>query len=77
MERKNVYICMLAALLSCSDSVKVSRTLDAMPAIFPDYNGVVIPPNMAPLNFALDDQDADRVLFFLWWATIRGERRKG
>ena len=49
---------MLAALLSCSDSVKVSRTLDAMPAIFPDYNGVVIPPNMAPLNFALDDQDA-------------------
>ena len=52
MERKNVYICMLAALLSCSDSVKVSRTLDAMPAIFPDYNGVVIPPNMAPLNFA-------------------------
>lgn len=25
---------------------------------FPDYNGVVIPPNMAPLNFALDDQDA-------------------
>ena len=41
MERKNVYICMLAALLSCSDSVKVSRTLDAMPAIFPDYNGAV------------------------------------
>ena len=42
MERKNVYICMLAALLSCSDSVKVSRTLDAMPAIFPDYNGVAV-----------------------------------
>ena len=58
MERKNIYICMLAALLSCSDSVKVSRTLDEMPVIFPDYNGVVIPPNMAPLNFALDDQDA-------------------
>lgn len=51
MERKNVYICMLAALLSCSDSVKVSRTLDAMPAIFPDYNGVVIPPNMASFEF--------------------------
>ena len=50
MERKNVYICMLAALLSCSDSVKVSRTLDAMPAIFPDYNGVVIPPNMGSLS---------------------------
>ena len=36
MERKNVYICMLAALLSCSDSVNVSRPLDSMPAIFPD-----------------------------------------
>ena len=55
MERKNVYICMLAALLSCSDSVKVSRTLDAMPAIFPEYNGVVIPTNIAPLNFKLKD----------------------
>ena len=65
MERKNVYICMLAALLSCSDSVKVSRTLDAMPAIFPDYNGVVIPPNMAPLNFALDDQDYSSRLYWL------------
>ena len=66
MERKNVYICMLAALLSCSDSVKVSRTLDAMPAIFPDYNGVVIPPNMAPLNFALTRSgNGHRVLFFL------------
>ena len=55
MERKNIYMCMLAALLSCSDSVKVSRTLDEMPVIFPDYNGVVIPPNIAPLNFALND----------------------
>lgn len=58
MERKNIYVCMLAALLSCSDSVKVSRTLDEMPAVFPDYNGVVIPPNIAPLNFALDGQNA-------------------
>ena len=54
MERKNVYICMLAALLSCSDSVKVSRTLDAMPAIsfggqqfeVKGENGsIVIPPS--------------------------------
>ena len=43
MERKNVYICMLAALLSCSDAAKVTRTLDAMPAIFPDYNGFDYP----------------------------------
>lgn len=49
MERKNIYLCMLAALLSCSDSVKMSWTAEHMPNIFPDYAGVVIPPNIAPL----------------------------
>ncbi len=58
MERKSIYLCMLAFLLSCSDSVKVSRTLDEMPVIIPDYNGVVVPPNIAPLNFALNNQSA-------------------
>jgi len=35
-----------------------------MPVIFPDYNGVVIPPNIAPLNFALNDQDAGSCAVF-------------
>lgn len=64
MERKNLYVLMLAALLSCSDSAKVGRTLDEAPAIFPDYAGVVIPPNIAPLNFALKDQDTDACAVF-------------
>lgn len=55
MERKNIYLLMLAALLSCSDSVKVDRTLSDAPDIFPDYAGVVVPPNIAPLNFRLKD----------------------
>ena len=64
MERKNIYLCMLAALLSCSDSVKMSWTAEHMPNIFPDYAGVVIPPNIAPLNFALKDSaDETRVVF--------------
>ena len=77
MERKNVYMCMLAALLSCSDSVKVSRTLDEMPVIFPDYNGVVIPPNIAPLNFALNDQDAGSCAVFSFGGQqfeVKGEK---
>ncbi|WP_298555193.1 hypothetical protein [uncultured Parabacteroides sp.] len=64
MERKNLYLCMLAALLSCSDSVKMSWTAEHMPNIFPDYAGVVIPPNIAPLNFALKDSaDETRAVF--------------
>lgn len=77
MERKNIYMCMLAALLSCSDSVKVSRTLDEMPVIFPDYNGVVIPPNIAPLNFALNDQDAGSCAVFSFGGQqfeVKGEK---
>ena len=85
MERKNVYICMLAALLSCSDSVKVSRTLDAMPAIFPDYNGVVIPPNMAPLIdshlvpqlISRIDQTISQIRVYLFWSNPDSKRRKG
>lgn len=44
---------------------------------FPDYNGVVIPPNMAPLNFALDDQDAGSRAVFSFGGQqfeVKGER---
>lgn len=46
--------CLLAALASCTrhpavpDSYKQSPKL---PAIFPDYTEVTVPPNIAPLNF--------------------------
>jgi hypothetical protein len=44
------------SLASCSERVqKVSRMLDVMPAIFPDYTEVTIPPNIAPLHFKLAD----------------------
>lgn len=65
MKRKNLYIIgMLAALCSCSESVNVSRTLDESPAIFPDYNGVTIPSNIAPLNFSLNEfKEQSRAVF--------------
>lgn len=55
MKGKNIYIGMLVALMSCSESVQISRELDEIPVIFPDYAGTVIPPNIAPLNFTLAD----------------------
>lgn len=41
------------AWLSCSESVKEGRKANAQPVIWPDYAGVTVPCNMAPLNFKL------------------------
>ena len=41
------------------DEMKKNATaIDRMPLIRPDYAGVAIPPNIAPLNFLLDDSCA-------------------
>lgn len=55
MKRKSIFCAMLAVLVACSGPVKIDRSLDETPAIFPDYIGVTIPPNMAPLNFKLEE----------------------
>lgn len=39
---------------ACGGDITVSRTIDTTPGIYPDYTGVTIPPNIAPLNFGLD-----------------------
>lgn len=40
---------------SCSNSREVETKLDIYPNIYPDYNHIVIPPNIAPLNFSIED----------------------
>ena len=52
-----------AALLAAACSVKPEGTIDAMPPVFPDYIGVTVPCNIAPLNFRLDcEADASRLI---------------
>ena len=41
----------LLGFVSCSDTIRITRTLDTPPAIFPDYTEVTIPCNIAPLSF--------------------------
>ena len=41
---------------SCSTDIGNYSQLDRYPRIFPDYNGIVIPPNIAPLNFAIKEK---------------------
>ena len=46
----------LTLLLSCSSVPENVKTVDKLPAIYPDYIGVTIPEGIAPLNFnALDE----------------------
>ncbi len=51
MMRNLLYcLCLMAALISCNDNRPVAAA-DGPPPIYPDYNEVTIPVNVAPLNF--------------------------
>ncbi|MBQ4162704.1 MAG: PD40 domain-containing protein [Parabacteroides sp.] len=51
---KWLFTCMICIVMwACTEEIKVARKFNQTPEIFPDYIGVVIPPNIAPLNFKL------------------------
>lgn len=65
MRRYTLYICLLAAALlstGCKREAKLPETFAeaGVPAnIYPDYMDVVVPPNIAPLNFIVRDSLAE------------------
>ena len=48
----------VAFLSACSSSPQDAALVDALPVIYPDYVDVTIPVGIAPLNFAMDDDNA-------------------
>ena len=46
--------CLSVGLVACSETPTNAQARAEYPAIFPDYVGVTIPYNIAPLNFRLD-----------------------
>ena len=48
-------------LTACTSEPKDVRQADALPAIWPDYVDVTVPVGMAPLNFAMADDDVTTV----------------
>ena len=50
-----------ALFLSCSTKVPECNVINTEPKIYPDYSGITIPPNIAPLNFTINE-DADKYL---------------
>lgn len=67
MFRRNIGLLLVTAAIwmSCNETIQVRTKLDTTPAIFPDYIGVTIPRNIAPLNFALTTIPEDARAIFV------------
>ncbi len=48
-----VTIISVILILACTNSSEVQKKIDRLPEIFPDYTGIIIPKNIAPLNFLI------------------------
>lgn len=48
---------------SCSGHQTATVELEELPLIFPDYKNVVVPPNIAPLNFMVEGAENVRADF--------------
>jgi len=63
MRQLYLYILIMALLVSCQQrhpEVPASyQTAERTPSLSPDYTDVVIPPNIAPLNFLVDEEGVD------------------
>jgi len=67
MRRIALITCLLAAVLLTASYPRVpdvssAKAVDASPRIDPDYTSVVIPPNIAPLNFRIKEPGRDYVV---------------
>lgn len=52
---------MLFLFTACTKSVKQARETERLPSIYPDYIGVTIPAEIAPLNFEVTEKGIERV----------------
>ena len=54
-------LCVSVFLLSCSSGPDNPTQASQLPEIYPDYMGVTIPADIAPLNFNFSDETIDRM----------------
>jgi hypothetical protein len=48
-------ILLTVALVSCNPKIENFEEVNRLPSIFPEYTGIVLPPNIAPLNFKINE----------------------
>ena len=61
MRKLSLCLCALVCWASCTQRVENPVALDEIPNIYPDYIGVTIPAEIAPLNFNITAADIDMV----------------
>ncbi len=62
MKIRSILIYALVLLAACTDKPHDVVKVDKFPSIYPDYVGVTIPQGIAPLNFALFNDDCNCVV---------------
>ncbi len=51
------FLCLLIIMISCKDlSIRKPLVIDILPNILPDYSSIIIPPNIAPMNFIVNEE---------------------
>jgi Tol biopolymer transport system component len=65
MKIKWYFLFAVLIFTGCTQSVRITGTIDEIPAIFPDYTDVIIPENIAPLNFKLIKKDYSASFLFV------------
>lgn len=60
LKSNTFFACLLAILIvsasGCRNTGAANEGFDSFPAISPDYSGITIPPNIAPLNFVVNEE---------------------
>ena len=56
-----LFVSMAFLLMACTETVSDARQEAAQPRIYPDYTGVTVPVNIAPLCFNMADETALRI----------------
>ena len=72
MKQLLLSLCLCASVflvLSCGSNPEHPTIVDKLPTIYPDYMGVTIPADIAPLNFNFADEAIDRMD-----VTVKGEK---
>ncbi len=59
MRHIHYFIIAILSIWGCSSLPENPTKSDLLPKITPDYTGVTIPDGIAPLNFYIDDEDAE------------------
>jgi hypothetical protein len=56
MFNKYIYIFVSLLIISCTENVKNHGLCNRLPSVFPDYTSIVMPVNIAPLNFFINEK---------------------